>query len=422
MSIENYVRSNRCSSFTDYLKRGAEFFSPKRLYEKATLGLTASLFAAGSFALPCALLAGYTVWKKADSFTHYSPEKQESELIYVLDQLNTKKGTRSPSALVLMGWRDADNVLINVDSRFLILELAKTHRVYIERVSNSQQIPQKIQQSSLIQPLNEIVFLMHGTNDIAFLGRPGSANANYHFAEIHEEDFRPIPTHTNFILFNCRSGVNFAPTINRVLSKRVVAPLENCNPSQTHPYICRNHGQLELVSYDENQNQHMKIFDAGQIKDPCFRGKIPTLGRYEYIFTEAMKGDGYAFAKLGFFFHNNASSILKTLTSKRALSHIALYLESAAAQATKHYKFKFDLYSKIKNQNQRIIAYCYLVGAYLNNREGCYLLADLFERGEIVEQSLEHALSLYKKAAGLGLIEAQKKLTSFEEHGIGALS
>jgi len=228
-----------------------------------------------------------------------------------LEQLNGTKKTDAPIAIVIKAENDYNGMLSAAPSESLLLQIAKTHRLAIKTIKDARQFGAAI--SSLGTNTSLLVVMAHGYSDRIQFGcntfwSRWLKTPFYCKKHIEKRDFASLKPDAKIILYACATGQGIAQDIANLSNRIVYAPTGSLVDTKT----CLQNGSdsnLKIVSYDENNEQHMRIFypnspSALVATDQVFsdENKGSLLEMSAYLEEEALEGNGNAQWKLGIFY------------------------------------------------------------------------------------------------------------------------
>ena len=393
-------------------------------------------------------------------FNHNVVVKNKEHEILLSDQIremNSFKDASSPTALILKAEYDPNGIFSSTPSQSLIFQIAKTHRVAIKTIKNSEQFNQAIKQSSseFKSKHSILVIMAHGTKDyLQFdLDKPFHRIDQQPFFQknnISKTDFSTLTDDAKIILYSCDSGFELAQIIAEFSNRKVLAAIGKLLDTRT----CIQRGaenEINIVSYNENNEQHMYEFAHNKPPAPIsFLGMFSNENKASFaeiadsLKIAALIGDPIAQWKLGIFYKlglgtcpksdSDAAHWLSAAANKGVLQAqyelSSMYLQGIGDLPQSNEKAAELLKLAAKNGLPQAL---FLAGVFSLNGQCGFLQSDhdayfyfrqavvkgvpealinlglLYEHGRGVTRSAGYAQHLYNIAEGLGILRPKTK-------------
>ena len=257
-----------------------------------------------------------------------------------LEQLNRSQKEDAPIAMVIKAENDHNGMLSAAPAQSLLLQIARTHKVAIKTIEDACRFGTAISGSGANASL--LVVMAHGYSDKIQFGfntfwSRWLGNPFYHKNHITKEDFESLKPDAKIILYACATGQGIAQEIANLSNRIVYAPTgslvdtKTCLQSWPDP-------DLKIVSYDENNGQHMRLFSPNSCSalvsmDQIFseenKGSLSEMSTY--LEEAALNGNGNAQWKLGIFYLFGIGNCQKS--SQKGVHWLGLAAAQGEAQA-----------------------------------------------------------------------------------------
>jgi TPR repeat protein len=382
-----------------------------------------------------------------------------------LKQANEAKNANAPVVVVLRGSHDHNGMFTSAPAQALLLQMSKTYRVIIKVIDDAKKFGLVMQDAYTLvnRKISILTIMTHGfSNQIQFgAGIPwyyffSSARPFYQRKDILREDFTALEENAVIFLYSCSTGQGIAQDISNISGKTVYAPKGILYDTVT---CLRNwpHPQFEMLSYNENNEQQMQVFNPYAVVPlvPSVdifseENKLSFSHMTDHLQEAAMTGDANAQWKFGMLHLLGLGHCKKsdesavrwlTLAAEKGISQAQfelglLYFLGRGGLDQSNEKAKMLIENSSK---QGFSSALFQVGVfYLNGQCGfeasdskaveyfelavkkgvtqaLFNLAILYEEGRGVQRSLERAVRLYKIADGLGIEPAKGRLAALQE-------
>lgn len=205
-----------------------------------------------------------------------------------LDQIRERnRDLNKPVALVLTSAKDGNGALTNHGTRFFLLTLSKTHRVFLETIQDKANIPKVIHQTTgqAGRKIQLLIFNAHGSDNNMELG--GIFTEKDLTSKVSED----LDVDAIILCESCHTGKKLGPKISNLLGRAAWAPMDNGNA--TDLYI-NNQNEIKAI------NPYQKFYPNGfSLKNPCTTDKAGQDSEYlEYIKQCDERGDLTALTEL----------------------------------------------------------------------------------------------------------------------------
>jgi hypothetical protein len=309
-------------------------------------------------------------------------------VIHKINQLNLEKGAGSPIVLVLQGSYDTyPPTLSNAIVLSQFAKLSQTHRIFIQTLSEKNQIQLMISLAKVAGKVNALLFWVHGEADAILIAQ----NLRYSIEDIEENHFKDLPEDTPIFVTGCYSGQKFAPVLAKKINRMVYGNTEAASYASCI-YFCEKHAELEITHITHSNTsipdggagdplKNCNIFmPDGSVKDPCaqYLEKIPEL-------IDAM----------GIYFKNWHQSS----DCYSCMGLLSIY-NNDFPTAFQHYS----------------------TGALLNDSTSQGILGHYFENGIGCIKNIQQAIRWYQSAADLGHPIAAKRLQDLMSSCVPAIT
>lgn len=238
--------------------------------------------------------------------------------LHSLQYKKTEHHNDAPKALILKGVYDENGAINSPTLQSIILQISKTHQVFVEHVQDKTQLRSCLQSfKSRGQKLNLLVIAAHGDERRIQFGDLNWSNffsnsVFYGEEDINIGDFSGIDDGAKIILYSCKTGRMLAQKMASVVRRTVLAPLNEIYETST----CFLEGTLNLLSYDSSGFQHVYEFSATTSKpvsDTDEQSKRKSFAEIaSYLTVRAYFRDKNAQYLLGCFHKNGTGGILKS--------------------------------------------------------------------------------------------------------------
>ncbi len=371
-----------------------------------------------------------------------------------LEQLNKSKEKDTPIAIILRAKNDFNGILSAAPAQSLLLQIAKTHKLAIQTIEDARQFRAML--SSIGTNTSLLVIMAHGYPDKIQFGSNTFwsrwlKTPFYYKERVAKEDFESLKSDAKIILYACTTGKGIAQTIANLSNRIVYAPTESLIDTKTCLQKCPD-SSFQIVSYDENNNQHMRVFYPNSSSsfvsmDQMFSdsNKESLSEMSDYLKEEALSGNINAQWKLGMFYLLGIGNCQKSAQNAAHWLGLAASLGEAQAQfelgnlyflgtegIEKSEQKAKELF--ILSANQEHPYALFQIGVFCLNGncgfqrsdekaasffklalkkgvpQALFNLGILYEFGRGVPRSLNYAKHLYKIADGLSIPGANERL------------
>lgn len=336
--------------------------------------------------------------------------KMSKEFWDELHASNSKKRWNAPVALILQT-QHVDRAFFGEGTEYEILQIAKTHIVILKFIDKGSDVPRETEgvARAIGRPLHVLKLRGHGNASSIQFGNGMKLDGIYSEEDIRTYDFNFLAPNAYIILEACKTGQSLAPKIAKLSGRNVMAPIESGRITSTCLSYCAKHRAWEYHSYNDANEQIVKIFSRNGIRIPC--GHLdPVICKVEYFKNEALAGDASAQYRLG------------CLLSPTRPNEAEEWLKKAAMQGHKAaiYKISVRIGMELQRNNKDIEAFeWWLKAAELGHPGAQYLLGSGYLHGSgAIPQDLTKARHFLELAAKQGHKIAQVELNSIPSEKI----